>query len=125
MNSILWVLQILLAAHTAMGAVWKFTNSEQTVPSLKMIPHGIWLTMSVIELACSLCLVIPALNKRLGILVPIAAGFIAAEMLLFTAVNVFSTEPNYGHVIYWLVVAAVCTFIAYGRFVLKPIGRTL
>ena len=27
---------------------------------------------------------------------------------------------NYGPMIYWLVVAAICAFIAYGRFVLKP-----
>ena len=48
MNILLWVLQILLALHTAMGAVWKFSNSEQTVPSLKAIPHGAWLTLSQI-----------------------------------------------------------------------------
>lgn len=120
MNIFLWVLQILLALHTAMGAVWKFSNSEQTIPSLKAIPHEMWLTMSVIELACSLCLVFPLLNKRLGILAPVAAGFIAAEMLLFTTVDLFSAEPDYGHMGYWLVVAAVCAFIAYGRLVLKP-----
>ena len=50
MNILLWVLQILLALHTAIGAVWKFFNSEQTVPSLKAIPHGVWLSLSVIEI---------------------------------------------------------------------------
>src|SRR3954453_24196439 len=24
-------------------AVWKFSNSEQTVPALNAIPHGVWL----------------------------------------------------------------------------------
>ena len=42
-NVVLWILQVLLALHTAMGAVWKFSNSEQTVPSLQAIPHGAWL----------------------------------------------------------------------------------
>ena len=61
MNILLWVLQILLALHTVMGAVWKFSNSaEQTVPSLKAIPHGVWLAMSVFELLCSLGLILPA-----------------------------------------------------------------
>jgi hypothetical protein len=42
MNILLWILQILLALHTAMGAVWKFSHSaEQTMPSLKAIPHGV------------------------------------------------------------------------------------
>lgn len=46
MNIGLWILQVLLALHTVMGSVWKFSNSEQTVPSLSAIPHGIWLAMS-------------------------------------------------------------------------------
>ena len=119
MNILLWVLQILLALHTIMGAVWKISNSEQTVPSLKAIPHEIWLAMIVIELLCSLGLILPALNKHLAILVPIAAVCIAAEMLLFSGLYVFSGDGNYGQMIYWLIVAAICAFIAYGRSVLK------
>jgi hypothetical protein len=121
MNILLWVLQILLALHTTMGAVWKFSHSEQTVPSLKGIPHGVWLAMSVVELLFSLALILPALHKPLAIVAPIAAACIAAEMLLFCAVHVYSGNATYGPMIYWLVVAAVCTFIAYGRFVLKPL----
>jgi hypothetical protein len=121
MNLLLWVLQILLALHTVMGAVWKFFNSEQTVPSLKAIPHGVWLALSVFELLCGLCLILPAFNKRLAILAPIAAACIAAEMLLFSGLLIYSGDPNYGPMIYWLVVAAICAFIAYGRFVLNPI----
>jgi hypothetical protein len=83
MNILLWVLQILLALHTTMGAVWKFSNSERTVPSLKAIPHGVWLAMSVFDLLWSVALILPALNKPLAILAPIAAACIAAEMLLF------------------------------------------
>lgn len=49
MNILLWVLQALLALHTFTGAVWKWSNPEQTVPSLKAIPHGIWLAMSVAD----------------------------------------------------------------------------
>ena len=120
MNIFLWVLQVLLALHTIIGAVWKFSNSAQSVPSLNVIPHGAWLTMSVIELLCALGLILPAFNNHLAKLVPIAAACIAAEMLLFCGLAMFSGEPNYGHLIYWLVVAAICAFIFYGRFVLKP-----
>lgn len=120
MNILLWVLQVLLAVHTAIGAVWKFSNSEQTVPSLSAIPHGVWLAMSVIELLCSVALILPAFNKSLAVLAPVAALLIAAEMLLFTAVHVYSGDASYGPMVYWLVVAAVCAFIAYGRFVLRP-----
>jgi hypothetical protein len=120
MNILLWVLQILLAVHTAVGAVWKFSNSEQTVPSLSAIPHGAWLAMSVVELLCALGLILPAFYKPVGILAPIAAAVIAAEMLLFCGVHISSGDANYGPMIYWLVVAAVCAFIAYGRFVVRP-----
>ena len=125
MNVFLWILQILLAVHTAMGAVWKFSNAEQTVPSLNAIPHSAWLAMGVAELAISVCLVVPLLFKPLGYLVPIAAVLIALEMLLFCVLHLSSGITGYSSVIYWLVVAAVCVFIAYGRLVLKPIAPGL
>ena len=120
MNTLLWVLQILLALHTVMGALWKFSHSEQAIPSLKRIPHGVWLALSIFELLCALGLILPAFNKPLAILAPIAAACIAAEMLLFSGLHIYSGDANYGPMIYWLVVAALCAFIAYGRFVLKP-----
>jgi hypothetical protein len=91
------------------------------MPSLKAIPHGVWLAMSVLELLCSLGLILPAFSNSLAILAPIAAVCIAAEMLLFSGLHVHSVDANYGPIIYWLVVAAICGLIAYGRFVIKPI----
>jgi len=120
MNILLWGLQILLALHTVIGAVWKFSNSEQAVPSLNAIPHGVWMAMSAFEVLCSLGLILPAFNRSLGILAPVAAICIAAEMLLFCGLHLYSGDANYGPMIYWLVVAALCAFIAYGRLVLKP-----
>lgn len=122
MNILLWVLQILLALHTVVGAVWKFSHSaEQTMPSLKAIPQSVWQTMSVLELLCALALVVPAFHKPLAILAPIAALCIAAEMLIFCGVHLNSGDKSYGPMMYWLVVAVLCGFIAYGRFVLKPL----
>jgi hypothetical protein len=122
MNILLWVLQAFLAVHTVIGAVWKFSHSAaQTMPSLSAIPRWAWLAMSVFELLCSLCLILPAINKPLGGgLAPLAAIGIAAEMLLFCGLHLYSGDANYGPLIYWLVVALVCAFIAYGRFALSP-----
>lgn len=120
MNIFLWILQILLALHTAAGAVWKFSNSERTVAALRVIPHGAWLGMSAIELLCALGLIAPAFCKPLGIAAPVAALVVAAEMLLLSCLEILSAKPNSGHVVYWLVVAAVCAFVAYGRLALKP-----
>lgn len=121
MNITLWILQGLLALHTVMGAIWKFSNpAEKAIPSLKAIPHSVWISMSVFEVFLSICLIIPAFNASLGILAPIAATCIAAEMLLFCAVHLRSGEKNHSPIIYWSIVAVICLFVAYGRFVLKP-----
>jgi len=117
MNIFLWVLQGFLALHTVIGAAWKFSN---TVPSLSAIPQGAWQSLSVFEIICALFLIIPAFKKRLGFLAPIGALGIAAEMLLFTGLNLASGDQNRGEIVYWLVVAAICAFIAYGRFRLRP-----
>lgn len=120
MNIFLWVLQIALALHTAIGGVWKFSNSEQTLPSLKAIPHGAWLAMGAFELLLALGLILPVFGASFGMLAPIAALCIAAEMLLFTALHFQSGSSEHGQVIYWLVVAAICAFVAYGRLVVAP-----
>lgn len=121
MNILLWILQVLLALHTAAGAVWKFSHTaEQTMPSLKAIPDGLWLALSVVELLCALALLLPALKKSLGNLVPVAAATIAAEMALYCGLHLSSGDAGFGPVVYWLVVAALAGFISYGRSVLKP-----
>jgi hypothetical protein len=71
--------------------------------------------MSVLEIACSLALILPALYGPLW-MIPVAAIGIAVEMLSFCGLSLFSGDANIGHIVYWLVVAAFCAFIAYGRF---------
>lgn len=120
MNIFLGILQILLAIHTAIGAVWKFSNSEQTIPALAALPHMVWLGLSVLELPISLCFVIPLFYKPWAKLAPLAAGCIATEMLLFCFVNATSGNINSGQIIYWLVVMLLCDIVVFGRLVRKP-----
>jgi len=121
MNIALWVLQIILALHTVMGALWKFSNSEQAVPTLKAIPHGVWMALIGVELLCAVGLVIPLLDKSWMTVAAIAAAGIAAEMLLFSGVHLSSGARSHGQVIYWLVVLVFCTVIAVGRLVPRPV----
>ncbi|MNY77709.1 hypothetical protein D3C86_2177090 [compost metagenome] len=77
--------------------------------------------MSVIEILCAIGFVIPALIPSLQMAAPIAALCIAAEMLLLCGVHIFSGNiGNVGPMVYWLVIAIICAFIAYGRLVLRP-----
>ena len=125
MNSLLWVLQVLLASHTAAGAIWKWSHSAgQTMPSLGAIPHSVWLALSALEFLSVVGLIGPAFSKRLSILVPLAAVFIVVEMLFFSGVHLASGSSNIGPVMYWLVVIAVCAFIVYGRLVRSPSRRS-
>ena len=122
MNVLFWVLQILLAVHTAIGAAWKFSNPASSMPSLGGIPPGVWIGLSIVELVCVVALIVPAFNKQLAIWAPIAAGFIAAEMVFFSGVYLAAgSGAGIGPVVYWLIVAAICAFIVYGRLVLAPI----
>ena len=120
MNVLLWVLQSLLAVHTVAGGVWKFSNAPQTVPALRAIPHTMWLTLSAVELLCAVALVVPAFTRRHAMLAPIAAGWIAAEMLLLCGVSLRSGAADRGELVYWLVVAAFSVFIVWGRLAWKP-----
>lgn len=121
MNIFLWILQILLALHTIMGAVWKFSHTaEQTMPSLKTIPPGMWQALGGFELLCALCLILPAFYKPVAMLVPISAICIAVIMLSYCAIHFLAGNTNFSSPAYWLVVAVICAFIAYGRFVLRP-----
>lgn len=118
MNILLWVLQILLALHTAMGALWKFSNSDKVVPSLRAISRRSWLVISVIELLLSLGLVCTAIPS-LVLLTPLAAACVALEMLCFIGVHLYRGFGKVrGPMVYWLVVAVLAAFVTYGRLVL-------
>ncbi len=121
MNITLWVLQVLLALHTFMGAGWKLSNSEQAVPSLSAIPHGAWMALVGIEVLCAIGLVVPFFNKGWMIAAVIGAAGIGAEMLLFSGVHLASGTGENGQLIYWLVVFVFCAAIAAGRLLVKPV----
>lgn len=120
MSILLWILQFLLALHTAMGAIWKFSHPAQTVPSLNALPQGVWLALGVVELVCSTGLILPLFFKSWGQLAAYGALAIAAEMLLFCGLHLRSGASQHGHLVYWFIVAAICAFIAYGSMISKP-----
>ena len=115
MNMLLSALQILLAMHTAAGALWKLSNAENTVPSLRSIPHSVWMILIAVELLCAIGLVVPLFEKSRMRLAVISAVVIGAEMLMFSAVHLSAGATGYGEIAYWLVVTAVCAVIVVGR----------
>lgn len=115
MNIVMWILQGVLALHTAVGAYWKFSNAENSVPSLSGIPHWLWLLLIPLEILCAIGLVIPAALEGTGKLVIAAATLVALEMVMFMAFHFRSENGASSQVLYWAGVAAVGLFIAFGR----------
>lgn len=122
MNIALWALQLFLALHTAMGAVWKWSHSEQAVPSLAALPHVVWLGLSGIEGLAAIALLLPALGSRFAGASPLGAAFVTGEMLIFTGVHLASGTTAHGELVYWLVVAGLAGFLAFARRSLNPHG---
>ena len=118
MNALLWIFQILLALHTALGALWKFTNPAP-VAGLQSLPPGVWMALGVVGLLCSLGLILPFV-KRLGFLAPIAAGFVALEMLVYIAADAVAGSLAANQAVYWAVVAAFSLLVVIGR-IARPI----
>ncbi len=121
MRFVWWTLQVALGLHTLLGAVWKVSNPESTVPSLAALPHVVWLGLGVVEVLCALMLLLPGLVKPLARLVPAAAGFVVAEMLLFAAVHLAAGVSDHTEVGYWLVVAFLAGVLASVRAWLAPL----
>jgi uncharacterized membrane protein YphA (DoxX/SURF4 family) len=122
MNALLWVLQILAALlYGASGVmkVFRFDEISQEVPSFGALPREAWMTLGVLELVCTLGLLVPAALRRQPALTAVAAAVLAAESLVFIWVHVrYHEVPS---VILSGALGLLMAFIAYGRTVLKPI----
>jgi dipeptide/tripeptide permease len=115
-NIIVWILQILLALHTGIGALWKFSHTAQeTMPTIAAISEPVWIGLGVLELVCVVLLLLPLLKKRTIRLAALAAGIIAAEMFVFCTLHLSSESTDRKPLIYWGVAAALCIFVAIYR----------
>ena len=115
MRIALLVVQVLLGAHTLIGALWKVSNAESQVPSLAALPHALWLGLGGVEVVAAVVLVTGAMARPLTRGVPFAAAFVVAEMLLFTGVHLASGATEHGEVAYWLVVALIAAGVVGAR----------
>jgi uncharacterized membrane protein YphA (DoxX/SURF4 family) len=122
MNILLWVLQVLAALLYGASGVMKvfmFDKVSKDVPSFGALPRGAWTALGVLELVCTVGLIVPAALGRQPQLTIVAATVLAIESLVFIGVHV-----KYGEIppiIMSGVLGLLMAFIAYGRLVLKPI----
>ncbi len=122
MNVVLWVVQGLLAALFVIGGgtkVFMFERIAQQVASNRAFPREVWTCIGIFEVLCALALVLPAAMGKFPMLTPVAAACLAVEGIVFAGLHY--TYGEYSPMTFSLVLAALAAFVAYGRFVLKPL----
>ena len=122
MNILLWSMQILAALMYAASGVMKvfmFDKVSKDVPSFGALPREAWMALGILELVCTVGLIVPAAFHWHPSLTVVAATVLAIESLVFVWVH-----AKYGEITTIIVsgvLGLLMAFIAYGRMVLKPI----
>ena len=122
MNILLWVLQVLAALLYAASGVMKvfmFDKVSKDVRSFGALPRRAWITLGILELVCTVGLIVPAAFHWYPQLTVVAATVLAIESLVFIGVHAKYREIT--PIIMSAVLCLLMAFIAYGRLVLKPI----
>src|SRR5262245_14068393 len=122
MNTLLWVLQVLavlLYGASGIMKVFLFDKVSTDVPSFGALPREAWMALGILELVCTVGLIVPAAFRWQPSLTIVAATVLAIESLVFIWVHVKYHEIT--PIIMSGVLGLLMAFIAYGRMVLKPI----
>lgn len=122
MNVLLWVLQALAALLFGASGVMKvflLDTISQDVPSFGALPREGWMALGILELVCTIGLIVPSALRWKPSLTVAAAAILAVETLVFIWVHVAYREI--GPIVFSVVLGFVMAFIAYGRKVLRPI----
>jgi len=122
MNILLWVLQVLgalLYGSSGVMKVFLFDKISQDVQSFGALPREAWLTLGILELVCTIGLIVPDAFHWRPPLTIVAATVLAVESLVFVWVHIKYHEVT--PMILSGVLGLLMAFIAYGRMVLMPI----
>jgi hypothetical protein len=122
MNILLWVLQVLAALLYGASGVMKvfmFDKISKDVRSFDALAREAWMALGVLELVCTVGLIVPAAFRWQPTLTVVAATVLAIESLVFIGVHAKYREIT--PIILSAVLGLLMAFIAYGRMVLKPI----
>jgi len=122
MNIVLWILQVVLAVlYLLAGGMKVFTLEKVTreYPSMKALPRSVWTASGLLEILCSVGLIVPSALHLEPILTPVFATGLAIEAVVLTARHLkWKENAAIGSAVF----AALAAFIAYGRFALISLG---
>lgn len=119
MNTILWIIQGLLAAMFAMAGTMKLTQPkeklEKQLPWVNDFSTGTVRFVGLAELLAAIGLIVPWLTGIAPILTPVSAIGICLIMVLATNM-VHLKKREYKAVAFNIVLFLLAAFVAYGRF---------
>jgi len=122
MNILLWVLQILAALLYGSSGVMKvflFDKVSEGVPSFGALPRKAWTALGILELVCTVGLIIPDALHWHPLLTVAAAAVLAVESLIFVWVHIKYRET--ATIVMSAVLGLLMAFLVYGRLVLTPV----
>ena len=122
MNILLWILQALgalLYGASGVMKVFMFDKVSEGVPSFGALPREAWTVLGILELVCTVGLIVPAAFRWHPTLTVVAASLLAIESLVF--IGVHARYHEVGSIVIVCVLGLLMAFIAYGRLVLKPV----
>jgi DoxX-like family len=122
MNVLLWVVQLIAALMYGSSGVMKvfmFDKISHDVPSFGALPRGAWRALGILELVCTLLLIVPGALHRWPQLTVLAAILLALESLAFIWVHAKYREMT--PLILSAALGLAMAFVAYGRMILRPI----
>ncbi len=122
MNILLWVLQLLAALLYGASGIMKvfmLDTVSEGVPSFGALPREAWMALGVLELVCTIGLIVPGAFRWRPALTAGAAAVLAVESLVFIGVHASYGET--GPIVLSAMLGLLMAFIAYGRMVLRPI----
>jgi uncharacterized membrane protein YphA (DoxX/SURF4 family) len=122
MNILLWVLQVLAALMYGASGVMKvfmFDKISEGVPSFGALPRRAWTALGILELVCTVGLIVPTALHWQPALTVVAATVLTLESLVFVWVHTKYAETT--SIILSGALGLLMAFVAYGRMVLKPI----
>lgn len=119
MNTLVWILQGLLAVLFLFSGVMKSTQSEQWLVAHKQtgvagLPKALIKFIGIIEVVGAFGLILPGWFNQLPILTPLAAIGFCIIMVLAARKHYQLREPQ--SVILNVVVFFLCAFVAYARW---------
>lgn len=132
LNVVLWIAQIVWGvffSFTGFGKVmcyrpdvWNQTL-HQPVAWFHVVPQSLFVFIGVCEFLGGVGLILPAITRIKPMLTPLAGAGLALVMLIAAVFHIVRGEAHF-FLSLNLVLAGVAAFIAYGRWIAKPVGAS-